>query len=191
MGYYDIDDVLADSVEFPCKFQYYLPGLGYLEGNPGKAIEKSSKLELPLWLARILAIVGGENEESFEGEETQPFVELLRPELFSPKVINAIKASPSNLDLHSINSHFYSLAIKWISLFGDEELTSVVNGMVMERSLEMNSHASSVNMHSMGLDSQSANVGSPFMLTMDESEKEIYRRAHDSYKRTKRWMVQK
>lgn len=189
MGYYDIDDVLADSVDFPCKFQYFLPGLGYLEGNPGKAIEKNCRLDLPLWLARILAIVGGDEEVS-EGEEPTSFVELLRPEMFSPKVVNAIKTGAKDLDLHTINAHFYSLAVKWIALFGDEELAGVVSEMVLERALQMNGHASSVTVQAAGVESQSSLVGSPFLLTMDESEKDLYRRAHDSYKRTKKWIVQ-
>lgn len=189
MGYYDIDDVLADSVEFPCKFQYFLPGLGYLEGNPGKPIEKNCRLDLPLWLARILAIVGGD-EEGQEDEEALPFVELLRPEMFSPKVVNAIKAGASDLDLHTINAHFYSLAVKWITLFGDEELAGVVSEMVLERSLEMNGHASSVAVQAAGVEAQSSLIGSPFLITMDESEKQLYRLAHDSYKRTKKWIIQ-
>lgn len=201
MGYYDIDDVLADSVSFPCKFQYYMPGLGYLEGNPGRPIEKNSKLDLPLWLARILAIVGGESEGDEvdnDPEDAAPFVELLGPDIFSAKVINAIKAGASTLDLNSINSHFYSLIVKWLTLFGDKELTTVFSDMLLERSLEINSHASSVNMMimTMGMDSQhlsseATNAGSTFLLTMDEFEKKIYKQAHDSYKETKKWMVQK
>lgn len=186
MGYYEIDDVLADGVEFPCKFQYFLPGLGYLEGNPGKPIEKNSRLDLPLWLARILAIVGGDEQE--QDEEILPFVELLRPEMFSPRVVNAIKAGPADLDVHSVNAHFYSLAVKWTTLFGDEELGRVVEEMVLERALEMNGHASSVALQ--GESQLGSLANAPFLLTMDESEKELYRRAHDSYKRTKRWIVE-
>ncbi|QLL33114.1 hypothetical protein HG536_0E00240 [Torulaspora globosa] len=190
MGYYELEDVLADGSEVPCKFQYSMPGLGYLAGNAGKPIEKNSKLLLPLWLARVLAIVGGsEGEEIADDEEAMPFVELSRPEMFSAKVVNAIKAGAASLDLHSVNSHFYMLAIKWIALFGDAELGSVIAEMVMERSLELNGHASSVGVSA--VESQASQAGSPFLLTLDESEKETYRRAHDSYRRTKRWMLEK
>lgn len=192
MGYYDLEDVLADSSEVPCKFQYSMPGLGYLEGNAGKAIEKNAKLMLPLWLARVLAIVGGDEEEGENqagDEETLPFVELSRPDMFSGKVVNAIKAGAASLDLHSVSSHFYLLAIKWIALFGDEEFAAVVADMVMERSLELNGHASSVSVS--GVESQASQLGSPFLLTLDESEKETYRRAHDSYRQTKRWMIER
>lgn len=161
---------------------------------------------MPLWLARILAIVGGDNEIADDGtqyelDEPVPFVELLKPDIFSMKVINSAKASPTSLDLHSINAHFYSLAVKWIVLFEDKELASIVNEMLLERALEINSHAGSVhvatNTTTTGshLESHSShpesNKGSMFLLTLDEFEKSIYKLSHDSYKQTKRWMVER
>lgn len=191
MGYYELEDVLADGCEVPCKFQYSMPGLGYLEGNAGKPIEKNAKLALPLWLARVLAIVGGEGDEDgfADDEDALPFVELSRPDMFSAKVVNAIKAGPASLDLHSVNAHFYMLAIKWIALFGDAELGAVVTELVLERALELNGHAGSVSVSA--VEAQASQLGSPFLLTLDESEKETYRRAHDSYKRTKRWLIER
>lgn len=184
MSYYDIDDILADASKFPCKFNYDIPGLGYLEGNPGKSIKKNAKLELPLWLARILAIVGGEQEH--EDEEALPFVELLAPETFSSRVINAIKSGASTLDVHSISAHFYSLAIKWATLFNDQELVKVLNDMLVERGQEISNFASSVS-----TDSHMHSETGTFMLTLDEFEKQLYRDAHESCKEMKRWMFQK
>ncbi|QLG70939.1 hypothetical protein HG535_0A08860 [Zygotorulaspora mrakii] len=204
MGYFDIEDVLADSVEVPCKFQFKMPGLGYLEGNPGRAIEKNSKLNLPLWLARILAIVGGGSDEDteYEPEEPIPFVELLKPDFFATKFINSAKASPESLDVHSVNAYFYSLAVKWITLFEDKELASVVSEMLLARALEINNHAGSVNivtsttttdsrLESHSVHFESANKNSQFLMTLDQFEKDLHRHAHDSYKQTKRWMVER
>ncbi|CAI4739030.1 BDC_1c_G0047960.mRNA.1.CDS.1 [Saccharomyces cerevisiae] len=194
MGYYDIDDVLADGTEFPCKFQYDIPGLGYLENNPGRPITKNTKLNLPLWLARILAIVGG--DEALVDEEPVPFVELLPPDMFSTKVMNAIKTDPVALDLHSINSHFFSLAIKWIMLFSEKELANVVSELLLQRAQELNHHASSLsidlNAYSTGKNSANTNIAtSTFLLKLEEMEKEIYKKSHESYKDTKRWMFKK
>ncbi|CCD25914.2 DNA replication protein PSF3 NDAI_0G01380 [Naumovozyma dairenensis CBS 421] len=210
MGYYDIDDILADSVEIPCKFQHDIPGLGYLENNPGKPISKNAKLDLPIWLARILAIVGGDaNPDTMEDEEPLPFVELLTPDMFSPKVINAIKADPASLDLHAINSYFYSLATKWITLFNDKQLAEVVHNLLLERSQIINKYAGSVPVDlfhsstdigsgkktghsSHGGNSSMVRVSnSTFLLTLDEFEKKIYKKSHESYKDTKRWMFEK
>ncbi|SCU82672.1 LAMI_0C00408g1_1 [Lachancea mirantina] len=184
MSYYDIDDILADSTKVPCKFNCSVPGLGYLEGNAGHPIKKDSKAELPLWLARILAIIGAETVEN--EEEELPFVELMVPDLFSSRVLNAIKSSPTSLDVHSLSAHFYELAIKWATLFSDRRLVNVLNTMMIERAQEVNNHALSI-----PADSAPALQSGTFLLTLDEFEKRIFRDSHTSYKDMKSWMLRK
>ncbi|AMD21082.1 HEL199Wp [Eremothecium sinecaudum] len=186
MGYYDIDDILAENTKFACSFNYEIPGLGYLEGSNGKPIHKNAKVELPFWLGNVLAIVPGDHEH--EDEEPQPFVQLLAPEIFSNRVINAIKANPRGLDIHSINGHFYALAVKWATLFSDAELVQVLSDMILERAQEINSHASSV---SLDPDLMLSDTTARFQLTLDEFEKNLYRVTHDSYKRAKLWLTKK
>lgn len=151
MGYYDIDDILVDSTEVPCKFNYEIPGLGYLENNPGKPIRKNTKLSLPLWLARVLAIVGADSQEqedmdpnAEEEDGGDAFVELLTPDMFSNKVINAIKTDPKSLDLHAINPYFLDMALKWIALYSDKDLGEIVYELLLERAQQINNYASSV-----------------------------------------------
>lgn len=38
MSYYDIDAILTDAQKVPCTFEITIPGLGYLEGNPGEDV---------------------------------------------------------------------------------------------------------------------------------------------------------
>lgn len=187
MGYYDIDDILADASKFPCRFNYEIPGLGYLEGNAGQEIKKNAKVELPLWLARILAIIDGSDTGMSQDEEALPFVELMAPDLLSGRVINAIKSSPVSLDVHSISAHFYALAVKWATLFNDRELVEVLNYMLLERAQVINNHASSVPVDTL---TRGREVGT-FMLTLDEYEKRLYRDSHASCKEMKRWLVKK
>lgn len=188
MGYYDIDDVLADGVEIPVKFEYDIPGLGYLENNPGQPIRKNAKVKLPLWLSRILAVLG-EDSETNEEEEAVPFVGLIPPDMFAAKVINAIKADPVALDIHSINPHFFALAIKWIALFNDKTLAATINDLLLKRAQELNHFASNVASDSKHvIDSNNNATISNFLLTLDEFEKKIYKEAHESYKEAKKWM---
>ncbi|MBE7180014.1 MAG: hypothetical protein INR71_02205 [Terriglobus roseus] len=37
-SYYDIDAILTDAQKAPCTFDLSVPGLGYLEGNPGQDV---------------------------------------------------------------------------------------------------------------------------------------------------------
>lgn len=75
MSYYDVDTILTDAQKVPCTFQLDVPGLGYLDGNPGgtvsamnlrperttlnSQIKAGTKIDLPLWLAVMLAVSSG------------------------------------------------------------------------------------------------------------------------------------
>lgn len=171
MGYYDIDDILADSEKVPCRFTLTVPGLGYLEGSPGKPIEKDTKVELPMWLAEVLAtsLVLAETDDSF--------VELLQPEFLGPKVLNAIRADPNSVDLHTIASNYYRLTEKWLALFNDAELVEVAMAMLKERSVEIDNYASNTLKH----------MNSNFLYSLDEFEKALYRATYDSKKQMRAW----
>lgn len=41
MSYYDVDAILTDSQKLPCTFELDVPGLGYLDGNPGQTVSMS------------------------------------------------------------------------------------------------------------------------------------------------------
>lgn len=188
MGYYDIDDILAEGTRFPCRFNYEIPGLGYLEGNPGKPISKHSKLELPLWMVHLLAVVGAQSGDINDTEEPLPFVELLPPDLFAPRVLNAIKSGAASLDLHVISPYFYTLAERWATLFSDKELSQVLKDMLLERGQEINNYAVSVSLHS---NQGQTNESAVFLQMLDEFEKQIYRDANVNCKEMKKWLAMK
>jgi hypothetical protein len=56
MSFYDTDAILTDAQKLPCTFNLDVPGLGYLDGNPGEPIAANAKLELPLWLGMMLTV---------------------------------------------------------------------------------------------------------------------------------------
>ncbi|CCK72627.1 DNA replication protein PSF3 KNAG_0K02640 [Huiozyma naganishii CBS 8797] len=198
MGYFDVDDVLADAVEVPCKFQLEVAQVGFLAGQPGESVARNSKLELPLWLARILAIVGAGDGEG-DGDGDTPFVELLPPDTFAARVMNAVKADPVALDLHAVSPYFYALAVKWVNLFSDAELGETVARLLLARAQEINSNAANVTLVERTLDDLAGPLASrqngvhhssPFMLTMDEWEKTVYKEAHEAYRDSKKWLLQ-
>lgn len=41
MSYYDVDAILTDAQKLPCTFEIDVPGLGYLDGNPGGTVRYS------------------------------------------------------------------------------------------------------------------------------------------------------
>lgn len=38
MSYYDLDAILTDAQKLPCTIEIDVPGLGYLDGNPGGTV---------------------------------------------------------------------------------------------------------------------------------------------------------
>lgn len=191
MGYYDIDDIISDgqvslsvlgvygynanstNQKIPCKFNITAPNLGYLESNPGKPIAAGSKLELPIWLAEVFAIVN-------VPPENQQFIEMIQPEAFSNKVINAIKTKSTSVDLHSISQHYYALVEKWSAMFTDKELVDVVSKMLRERGDMINNYAQNI--------SGSSSQETSYLYYLDEFEKRIYKTCHESHKSLRKWM---
>lgn len=170
--YYDIDDILAESEKIPCRFNLTVPGLGYLEGNPGKSIKKDTKIELPLWLAEVLAIC------LILDDSDQSFIELAEPDYINSKVINAIKSDPITVDLHTVLPNFYKLVEKWAAMFSEAELISIVMQMLKERAFEINNYASNTNKH----------LSNTFIYSLDEFEKKLFRITSDSSKEMRKWM---
>ena len=169
--YYDLDEILADAEVIPCRFNMTVPGLGYLDGNPGEAIDKGTKLELPLWLAEVLAVC-----ELSEQSQTS-FIDLANPEFASSKVLNAVKTGPLAIDLLAILPNFYTLCEKWASMFNDEQLIEIVQTLLTERASEINNHA---------CNAKSGN--STFLQSLDEFEKKLYHDTAKNHRLVREWL---
>ncbi|QWW23223.1 hypothetical protein CA7LBN_002024 [Candidozyma auris] len=118
MGYYDIDDILAENEKVPCVFNATYPGLGFLDGSPNRPLEKDTKVELPMWLAKLLAM------SELSAQSDLSFVEMLTPEFISNK-----------------------LAEQWIYIFNDRPVAEIVMEMLKQRALEIDNFASNTNKH--------------------------------------------
>lgn len=170
--YYDLDDVLADGEKVPCRFNITVPGLGYLEGNAGKAILKESKLDLPFWIAEVLSIV------DFKEDSDEKFIDLCEPDALSRKVISAIKTSPTYVDLHALMANYYKLVEKWGHMFQEPELIDTIMTMLKERATEINNFANNANKQ----------INGEFIYTLDEFEKKLYKLTAESNKQMRRWI---
>ncbi|GBL49717.1 DNA replication protein [Candidozyma auris] len=171
MGYYDIDDILAENEKVPCVFNATYPGLGFLDGSPNRPLEKDTKVELPMWLAKLLAM------SELSAQSDLSFVEMLTPEFISNKVLSAIRADPTSVDLHSLKANYYKLAEQWIYIFNDRPVAEIVMEMLKQRALEIDNFASNTNKH----------VNSSFLHSLDEFEKKLYRVTAESKRRMRNW----
>ncbi|KAI5949596.1 PSF3 [Candida jiufengensis] len=174
MSYYDIDDILADSEKLPCQFNHTIPGLGYLEGNPGKSIKSQTKIELPFWLAEILSIL-----EIKTSTDVTTFISLIDPDFLNEKVINAIKSDPESLNLHKLSSQYYKMIEKWGKLFNEPQLIEIVMEMLKSRAFKINNFAN--NFHQKHFNNE-------LLYNLDEFEKKIFKDSTESNKLMRIWL---
>lgn len=121
-SYYSVDAILTDSQKAPCTFELEVPHLTPL--NNGSAIENGMKLELPLWMADMLAL-------SKPAGPSSSLASLDMPAALGPRVINALKADPKSVDIKAQARWFYGLGERMLDLFDEEEMTDVLNDVRM------------------------------------------------------------
>ncbi|GAT25881.1 GINS complex subunit Psf3 [Aspergillus luchuensis] len=89
--------------------------------------------------------------------------------------MNALKADPRTVDLRSLAPHFYSLSERILELFEEEELVETFK----KRSAVIADHAHNPQ--------GALGQGADFLRGLDETERQLFRVAHDSAKDTRVW----
>lgn len=92
-------------------------------------MNQGTKLELPLWLAEMLAVSNPTN--------TTPLATLDLPPALSQRVMNALKADPKTVNLRSQAPHFYSIGARMLELFDEEEMIEVLTDVGCVNTLPM------------------------------------------------------
>ena len=165
----------------PTTFELEVPGLGYLDNAPGRPLKAGTKVELPLWLSEILAVSSQSTSKSL--------VTLDLPPSLAPRVMNALKADPKSVDLRVLSQNYYSLGMRMLELFEEEEVCDVLTNSWKTRAAEISDHASNAGQGNRG---GGGGVGSAdgveFLRGLDDSERDLFRAAHDSSKATRSWM---
>ncbi|KAF1814028.1 DNA replication complex GINS protein-like protein psf3 [Eremomyces bilateralis CBS 781.70] len=173
MSYYDVDAILTDAQKVPCTFELTVPGLGHLEGNPGAEVKEGTKLELPLWLAQMLAITPA---------GTKPgMITLDLPDSLSQKVTNALRADPRTVELRSLAPHFFNLGTRMLDLFEEEELSDLLTESFKLRAKELADHAHNPR--------GALGEGAEFLQGLDENERRLFRATHEGAKAVRAWLV--
>ena len=119
MAYYSPDAILTDSQKAPLTFDLAVPQLTPL--NNGSAIEAGTRLDLPLWLAEMLAV------SKPAGPSSSSLATLDMPTALGPSVMNALRADPKSVDLRAQAQWFYGLGERMLELFEEEETGEVLS----------------------------------------------------------------
>lgn len=119
MAYYNPDSILTDAQKAPLTFELGVPQLSPL--NNGSAVEQGTKLDLPLWLAEMLAV------SKPAGPSSASLASLDMPPALGPRVLNALRADPKSVDLRAQAQWFYGLGERMLELFEEEETVEVLS----------------------------------------------------------------
>ncbi|KAI7089227.1 hypothetical protein KC356_g2646 [Hortaea werneckii] len=173
--YYSPTAILTDSQKAPTTFTLAVPTLTPL--NNGSAIEEGTKLDLPLWLAEMLAV----SKPAGPASPTS-LASLDMPFALGPRVLNALKADPKSVDVRAQAPWFYGLGERMLELFEDEEVGEVLLETFKQRALEI----ADKSQNTRAAMSQ-AGDGADFMSGLDETERQLFRAAHDGSNAVKKW----
>ncbi|KAK9233934.1 hypothetical protein V1525DRAFT_414753 [Lipomyces kononenkoae] len=178
--YYDIDDILTDGHKIPVVFQLTVPGMGYLEHERSSSsdIKQGARIELPLWLAEMLAI-GGISDELPTG-----FITVSTPAPFNNKVLNALSADPGSVDLRGQSMQFYKFAERWLAMTGDNALLDTIMDTFKARAAIVHDYAHNTR-------SALMTDRSEFLGTLDDTEIKLFKVAQEASKDLKRWTTTK
>lgn len=170
-SYYDPHAILADSQKLPTTFDLQVPQLAPL--NNGTAIESGTKLELPLWLAEMLAV-------SRPSPSADNLASLDMPKALGQKVINALLADPTSVQVRDHATYFFGLGERMLELFEDEDLIITLLEVSVSPSLAIVSlllivvqsyKKRALQIADNGQNSRAQNKDSSFMTGLDDSER--------------------
>ena len=114
MAYYNPDSILTDAQKAPLTFELGVPQLS-------PAVEQGTRLDLPLWVAEMLAV------SKPAGPSSSSLASLDMPPALGPRVLNALRADPKSVDLRAQAQWFYGLGERMLELFEEEETVEVLS----------------------------------------------------------------
>ncbi|KAK5682761.1 DNA replication protein [Elasticomyces elasticus] len=110
--------LLTTSQRIPTTLSLTHPSLSPLNANTPPV--PGTKLDLPLWLAEMLAV------SKPAGPESEALATVDMPQALGGRVMNALRAGGGSVELRGQAMEWYGLAASMLELFEDEEVASVV-----------------------------------------------------------------
>ncbi|KAK5174039.1 DNA replication protein [Saxophila tyrrhenica] len=157
-SYYTPSSILTDAQKTPLTFDLLLPHLSPL--NNSTPITPGTRLDLPLWLAEMLAV------SKPAGPGSASLATLDMPAALGGKVMNALRADPKSVDVRAQAQWFYGLGERMLELFEEEEVVEVLTETFKARALEIADKAQNTRTVQQG------DGSSDFMNTLDEDERQ-------------------
>ncbi len=98
--------------------------------------------------------------------------------------MSALKADPRAVPLRDQSHNFYGLGTRMLDLFEEREICAILRKTFVVRAAEIALHARKAG----STEDLGAGAGEEFLRGLDEWERKLFRKAHESTKSTKEWM---
>nr|POE47011.1 dna replication complex gins protein psf3 [Quercus suber] len=167
MTYYSPASILTDAQKAPTTFSLAVPNLTPL--NNGSTVNQGTKIDLPLWMAEMLAV------SKPAGPSSNSLATLDMPSPLGLRVLNALRADPKSVDLRAQAQWFYGLGERMLELFEEEEVGTVLSDSFKARAQEIADRAQNTRGSS-----QQSGDNNEIMRGLDESERSCESDAHKS-----------
>lgn len=137
MGYFDLEDIIAEATPLSVNFTLETPNLGFLINQAHDTkIKPNETIQLPFWLVEHLApeVLNPESLEPNSLVEPIPIISISVPDYISKRALNFYKASPTHAGLgHGTATGFYNAIVLWCSVMDDAAVREVVTDMLVAR----------------------------------------------------------
>jgi len=168
-NYFDLDDILAEQQKLQTSFLVDIPGLGFLENNPGGPLHKDEKVLLPYWTIKGLSLIPS-NNESFS---------IYLPKCFRNQIKNQLIAGPTTVNLYHECPYFYQFGYLYSKTFDEKNLPQILLNTYKARISLIMDYSQQI---------QISKDKAEFVRGLDETERQLYRCGCESIINMKKWI---
>lgn len=166
--FFNIDDILTCQQRVPCQFELPVYRLGFLNPNSNdEHLQVGTKLELPLWLARVLC------------SRRRQIVSVGLPRAYREAQREILSADANVVDLYKLGPYYYSMGVKLLCFEHLERAD--VSKSLLETFLNRFRRIMDSSQNAFQTDTSS------MMSRLDETERELFRTGQRAVQDMERW----
>ncbi|ORX87693.1 GINS complex, Psf3 component [Anaeromyces robustus] len=171
-NYFDLDDILAEQQKMQISFNVDIPGLGFLENNPGGPLHKNEKVLMPYWIIMCLTLIPLSDDGNI--------FELNYPKCFNKQCLNQLIADPTTVNLYQLCPYYYQLGYNLLNVAQDSfSLSEILYNAFRKRIPLIMNYSQQVHI---------SKEKAEFLRGLDESERQLYKIGCESVLSMKKWI---
>ncbi|ORX46661.1 DNA replication complex GINS protein psf3 [Piromyces finnis] len=171
-NYFDLDSILSEQQKLSVSFTVDVPGLGFLENNPGGSLHSGEKVLLPFWAMSCLTLISSPDNE--------PIIDIVNPKCFGNQCLNQLIAGPTTVHLYQLCPYFYQFGCNLLKTTEDSKnISSILFETFKKRISLIMDYSEQI---------QITRDKAEFVRGLDEMERQLYKCGCESIISMKKWV---